>query len=174
MYPEPPDNKNKKIIASFIVILAVVLVTGSVIVFANKKDELPPSTSSATNISSDTTASVEGDSTIPNTNTSDSSAATTYKDGTYTAKASYRTPEGTESISVTVAVKDDAVSDVSISQSTNDREAAEYQAKFKSGYKTLVVGKQLAGLNLSNVSGSSLTPEGFNDALQEIRNQAQS
>lgn len=172
MPPEQQSNKNKKIITSFVAILAVVIITGGVVVFANKKDQTPANTSVA-DTSTTSSSAVESDSTTSNTNPSDSATTGTYKDGTYSAKASYRTPEGTESISVTVAVKDDTISDVSISQSTNDREAAEYQAMFKSGYKTLVVGKKLEGLNLSNVSGSSLTPEGFNDALQEIRNQAQ-
>jgi len=37
-----------------------------------------------------------------------------------------------------------------------------------------VIGKNIADVQLSRVSGSSLTPEGFNNALATIKSQAQS
>ena len=35
--------------------------------------------------------------------------------------------------------------------------------------KTLVVGKKITDVKLDKVSGSSLTPKGFNDALEQIK-----
>jgi hypothetical protein len=54
----------------------------------------------------------------------------------------------------------------------NDPEASQYQSQFISGYKSLVVGKSIDSVSLSRVSGSSLTSQGFNNALQQIKNQA--
>jgi hypothetical protein len=46
------------------------------------------------------------------------------------------------------------------------------QTDFAANYKTQVIGKKIEGLELSKISGSSLTPKGFNDALEKIRSQA--
>ncbi|MHD0330680.1 hypothetical protein ACY18M_17150, partial [Proteus mirabilis] len=51
-------------------------------------------------------------------------------------------------------------------------ESREYQAKFASGFKTLVVGKKIDEVSLSRVAGSSLTSGGFNAALADIESQA--
>ena len=50
----------------------------------------------------------------------------------------------------------------------------EYQDDFVGGYKSQVVGKSIAEIQLGKVSGSSLTSRGFNEALDQIRNQAKS
>lgn len=116
--------------------------------------------------------------------TSDQSAATvdqntslnpnaTYKDGTYNAIGDYSTPEGTEEIAVTITITSGMVTNSSISQQTRSRESSGYQQDFADNYKSFVEGKQLATLQLSRVAGSSLTPIGFNEALDAIRSQAQ-
>lgn len=99
-------------------------------------------------------------------------ATTAYKDGTYAASGSYRTPLSTETIAVTLTVQSDTVSDVSIQQVPQNRDAVVYQAAFRQNYKPFVVGKKLTDLRLSRVSGSSLTSIGFNEALDQIKAQA--
>jgi uncharacterized protein with FMN-binding domain len=129
---------------------------------------------SSTSVATDsTTASQSTDSATPAA--SDSTAASTgsYKDGSFTASASYSTPESTETIAVTITLKDGKVSTASVSQTPQDRESREYQQQFADNYKSEVIGKDIASIKLSKVAGSSLTSNGFNDALDSIEQQAQ-
>lgn len=101
------------------------------------------------------------------TGTTDSSG--TYADGTYTAEGSYSTPGGQESISVEVTVADDVVSAVTVTPEASGGNAARFQDEFASGIADEVVGQELASLSVDKVSGSSLTGDGFNAALDQIR-----
>lgn len=92
-----------------------------------------------------------------------------YKDGTYSAAGDYRAPSGAESISVSLTLKDDVVVDSSVTSTATNRETKQYQGKFMTNYKAQVVGKSIDELKLTNVSGSSLTPMGFNTALETIK-----
>lgn len=106
---------------------------------------------------------------------SDSSGnSQTYNDGSYTAGGTYRSPGGNESIEVSVTLKDGSVVSTKATSKATGREGEEYQQKFISSYATLVVGKSLDSINLSRVSGSSLTSQGFNSALTQIKAQAKS
>lgn len=102
----------------------------------------------------------------------DSSDVSAYKDGTYTATGSYLSPGGRESVELTVVIKDGVITETALKTQATDREAEDYQELFANHYKELVVGKKINGLSLSRVAGSSLTSNGFNDALQEIRDDA--
>jgi len=93
----------------------------------------------------------------------------TYADGTYTAEGSYSTPGGQESISVEVTVADDAVTAVTVTPEASGGNAERFQGEFASGIADVVVGQELAGLSVDKVSGSSLTGDGFNAALDQIR-----
>ena len=48
------------------------------------------------------------------------------------------------------------------------------QGKFKDAYQKEVIGKPISSIDLGVVGGSSLTPNGFEDALKKIREQAKS
>jgi hypothetical protein len=50
--------------------------------------------------------------------------------------------------------------------------AARFQKEFASGIADEVVGQALEGLSVDKVSGSSLTGDGFNAALDQIRTDA--
>jgi uncharacterized protein with FMN-binding domain len=97
----------------------------------------------------------------------------TYKDGTYNATGHYDSPGGTEAVKVSLTLASDKVSAATVSSGANDPTALSYQTIFISGYKSFVVGKKINTIKLSNVSGSSLTSQGFNDALKQIERQAQ-
>ncbi len=94
-----------------------------------------------------------------------------YRDGTYTASTSYNSPGGMDQIKVTLTLKNDVVMDVTTTAS-GDKTSERYQAMFLADYKQYVVGKNIASVKLDKVSGSSLTPAGFNDALAKIKAQA--
>jgi hypothetical protein len=98
--------------------------------------------------------------------------STTYKNGTYSANGSYFTPEGQESIGITLEIKNDIVTIASASIQARDGQSKRYQQMFASGLNSVVVGKKVDQINLTRVSGSSLTPKGFNDALAKIKVEA--
>ena len=95
-----------------------------------------------------------------------------YKDGTYTATGTYAVPEGSEQITVTLTVTNDIVVESSVVNDANEGDSRKYQSRFANSYKVQVVGKDIDDIRLSRVSGSSLTPNGFNAALAKIKTQA--
>lgn len=101
-----------------------------------------------------------------------SSSTHTYKDGTYSVVGSYKSPAGQEEIGVTVTLKNDIITDVTVTPKASAPRSKMLQQDFAANYKPMVVGKNIAGLNLGKVSGASLTPIGFNDALAKIEAKA--
>jgi hypothetical protein len=100
-------------------------------------------------------------------------SSSVYKDGTYSAVGLYMSPGGGDTVSVTVTLAKDIVVESEVVSGANDRTSERYQNRFISGYKQYVVGKNIADLHLTKVSGASLTPIGFNDALAQIKARAQ-
>ena len=103
---------------------------------------------------------------------SDGSATNAYADGTYTVDAGYQAPSGSESITVELTIADDTVTAVTVTGDATDREASHYQRRFASAIPADVVGQDISGVSVSRVAGASLTSNGFNSALDEIRSKA--
>jgi hypothetical protein len=139
---------------------------------AATEDEAPASSQS--DAGSDADSDADADATA-GAGTDGTAGATTgtYADGTYTAEGSYDTPGGEESISVEVTVADDVVTDVTVTPEASGGNAARFQDEFASGVADEVVGTELSGLQVDKVSGSSLTGDGFNAALDQIRADAE-
>ena len=104
--------------------------------------------------------------------TKETAGSSVYKDGTYTAIGSYEAPGGTEQITITLVIKNDIVTGASGVAGSYDRTSLRYENAFLSGFKQYVVGKSIDSIQLGRVSGASLTPQGFNDALAQIKSQA--
>lgn len=158
-----PNQSNKspifKIILGFIV--AVIVFLGGYIFLKNKQSNVVATDqNSGSNTSSTTTTVVVSDN-------------KKYKDGTYSAVGSYATPEQGEKIGVTLVLKDGVVTDTSLNLMAKDRTSKNMQADFEQGYKTQVVGKPIDQISLTVVNGSSLTSNGFMDALNQIKSEAQ-
>ncbi|MBA8815790.1 uncharacterized protein with FMN-binding domain [Microbacterium halimionae] len=127
-----------------------------------------------------------GCSTTDTSTTTDSAAATpessaaagsnassgTYDDGTYTAEGTYQTPESVETISVTVTLADNVITDVEVTGDPQARESQQYQSEFIGGIADVVEGKNIDDISVSRVAGSSLTSSGFNSAIEEIKSEA--
>lgn len=96
-----------------------------------------------------------------------------YKDGTYSATGTYKSPAGPESVNVSLTLRDGVVTDSTVVGTATNDKSINYQGLFVGGYKVLVVGRSINTLQLGAVSGSSLTPIGFNDALAKIKVNAQ-
>lgn len=97
-----------------------------------------------------------------------------YKDGSYSATGSYQSPEGTESIGVSLVLKNDVVITSTVVGNATGGISQRYQGIFIDNYKQYVIGKEISTLSLNKVSGSSLTPIGFNNAVRTIRAKAKS
>jgi uncharacterized protein with FMN-binding domain len=122
-----------------------------------------------------TTTPVETPVTVPaKGEMGDSTSTPIYKDGTYSATGNYNSPGGAEELGVTLTIKNDVVVDAVVVSKAFRPESMQYQGKFVANFKSQVIGKKLADLNLTKVSGSSLTPKGFDDAVAKIKVQAQS
>lgn len=101
-----------------------------------------------------------------------SAAGSTSTDGTYSAEGTYSSPDGQEEIAVTITVKSNLITAVSVQSVESNGEGQQYQARFASEISSAVVGKDLASLQVSTVAGASLTSNGFNSALEAIRSEA--
>jgi hypothetical protein len=95
-----------------------------------------------------------------------------YADGTNTAEGSYVAPSGPETISVSLTLAGDVVTDVSVIGDAVDHSAFEFQRRFAKGIAAEVVGRDISDLSVSRISGSSLTSIGFNAAVEMIRAEA--
>lgn len=159
------SNQSGKVhpaIAALIVIVLVGVVASVVIAVQNNQDASKNDTATTQSSTNQQTAS----------SPSSSTDTSTYKDGTYNAVGSYATPGGMESIELTVTIENGVITNTELAQKATDRDAKEYQAAFASGYSTLVVGKNVDEVSLSRVAGSSLTSNGFNAALDKIKEDA--
>jgi hypothetical protein len=160
---EETKDHRKAIITFLAVVIIAVVVVGAVATSSKKKAATDTSSSAASPTTSSTSNSASA-----------ASSSSTYKNGTYVATGSYESPGGEENITVHVTLQNGVVTSTSADSGAGDPEASEYQSMFISGYKSLVVGKDIANVSLSRVSGSSLTSQGFNDAISQIKNQAKS
>jgi uncharacterized protein with FMN-binding domain len=165
-----------------IVMTAVVLV-GIYFLILNNKPAATSASSASTDLSSDdsatTTTPTPSSEVLSDTSTTQSDSATTstgtsstFKDGTYTASADYSVPRDTNTIKVSLTVKDDVITAVEAKYSYGDRESTRYINSFDSAISGAVVGKKLDAAQLSRLSGASETTQGFDDALTTIISQA--
>lgn len=92
-----------------------------------------------------------------------------YADGSYEATGEYQSPGGAESIDVEITLEDDVVTDVTVTGNATQGNAQRYQAQFAGGIADVAVGVNIDELSVDKVAGSSLTSDGFNDALEQIK-----
>ncbi|MDQ6752737.1 MAG: hypothetical protein M3017_04835 [Actinomycetota bacterium] len=95
-----------------------------------------------------------------------------YKDGTFSADGHYLSPNGNETIGVTVTLANNVVKDLQLTPHPTNPNTRRFQSEFIGGVNAKVVGKNIDSLNVSKVAGSSLTSGGFNDALTQIKKEA--
>lgn len=100
----------------------------------------------------------------------DDAAATgsTYTDGTYKATGGYTSPGGPETVAVSLTLADGVVTAVEVTPEATNATSRQYQTQFASGIADEVVGVAIDDLDVTTVSGSSLTSGGFMDAVAQI------
>lgn len=99
---------------------------------------------------------------------------TDYESGTYEAVGNYISPGGAEEVGVTLVLEDGVVVDSTVEVLAEREISVAMQEDFAANYKDFVIGKYIDEVELTKVSGSSLTPNGFNDAVEKIKEQARS
>ena len=152
----PPERKVNPVFATIIVIVLVVGVTVGILVLQKMNGSTETTETTTSTSSTGTTGEV-------------ADTSTSYTNGEYTATGKYSTPGGSEDITVTLTLADDIITDVSADGSATSGNSSVYQSQFLDGYKELVIGKDIDEVSLSRVSGSSLTSNGFNEAVEAIR-----
>jgi len=100
------------------------------------------------------------------------SLASPYRNGVYKVNGDYISPGGAEQIGVTIKLENGIIKESEVEVLATRETSVEMQNDFKDNFKPMVIGKSIDEVELSKVSGSSLTPLGFNDALDKIKNQA--
>lgn len=178
-----PRNNAKWAVPVVVVILLVAIYAGvSAYNKRNNSNTNVVADSNATNTTQDINADANlntNTATNTSTNTSTNTATntppvktSTYKNGTYKANGSYISPGGQEQVAVSLTIKNDIVTDSSVTPTPASPTSSQYQGQFVANYKQFVTGKNISTLNLSKVAGSSLTSKGFNAAVEQIKAQA--
>lgn len=134
----------------------VVIVIAAVLVLTNSNSNPAPSPSS-------TTTTLRSPSTATNSS---------YKNGTYEVTGEYTSPGGEREVGVSITLENGVVTSSEFEGRASDATSQRFQKEFSDNYQAMVVGKNIDELMLTKVSGSSLTPKGFNDALEKIKQQA--
>ncbi len=96
-----------------------------------------------------------------------------YTNGVYNAIGNYISPGGAEKINVTITLQDGIITESEVTPQATHDISIRMQSDFSKNYKPFVIGKSIDEIKLTKVSGSSLTPGGFNNALEKIKTQAQ-
>ena len=136
---------------SLIVIILLVAVTTTAIVITENNNS---STGQTTN------------STVNETNLA------SYEDGTYRAIGSYFSPGGQATVELTVTLENGVITSTELATGSAPGESQVYIDQFIDGYEVEVIGKEIETVQLSRVAGASLTSIGFNDALDQIKDDA--
>ena len=92
-----------------------------------------------------------------------------YADGSYQANGTYTSPNGSENIIVAVTLEDDIVTEVDVTTNPNNPTTEFYQNAFAEGIAAEAVGVDIDLLDVTRVSGSSLTSGGFREAIATIK-----
>jgi uncharacterized protein with FMN-binding domain len=121
--------------------------------------------SSADNDSPSTPSSVSA-----SPSASSPSANRAYRDGAYSADGEYGSQNS--SIGVSVTLDDGVITDVEVTPHATNETSRGYQERFADAVPDLVEGKSIDAVQLDRVAGSSGTPDGFNAAIDQIKDEA--
>lgn len=107
----------------------------------------------------------------PSTPAPEADGSTQYADGRYEATGEYGSQDS--SIGVTLTLADDVITDVAVDPHATDPTSLDLQERFADAIGDRVVGRDIDDVHIDRLAGSSHTPDGFNDALEKIKNEAE-
>ncbi len=95
---------------------------------------------------------------------------TAYADGTYTATGQYGSAPSF--ITVTVTLHAGIITSAEVKTHATNPTSLDYQRRFAAAVPAAIIGKPIEQVKVDRLAGSSGTPEGFNAALAQIKQQA--
>jgi len=95
-----------------------------------------------------------------------------YQDGTHQADGWYGSLPS--SIGVELSLAGGVITDVDVTTHATDPTSLDHQERFADAVPEVVVGRRIDEVQVSRLAGSSGTPDGFNDALDRIKREAES
>ncbi len=110
--------------------------------------------------------------TAATTSTSGSTSSANYKDGNYSGEASYANPAGNSKLKVDLTLASGKITKIKVTPEATDPTSKGHQIDFAAGIAAETVGKSIDSLNISVIAGSSLTVQGFDKAIEEIKGEA--
>ena len=93
-----------------------------------------------------------------------------YRDGQYTATGWYGGLPS--SIIVDLSLRDGVITDVEVTPQAEDETSLDLQQRFAEAVPGVVVGRSIDEVELDKLAGSSGTTQGFNDAVDQIQEEA--
>ena len=152
--------------------IAVLVLAGAAIWMSNKPAATVPTAETPTPTGTNEQPSTPTP-TTPETPAPVVSGTKSYKAGSYGATGTYQSPAGAEELGITLTIDQAGViTDAKSQVMATNPASKKWQGVFTAGVNTEVVGKSIDQVSLGVVSGSSLTPKGFMDALEKIKVQA--
>jgi len=133
---------------------AAALLSAGLAACSGSADETPQTTSSAGRSSA----------------SSAPSASESYRDGTYSADGYYGSQNS--SVGVSVTLDDGVITSVDVTPHATNETSRDYQERFADAVPALVEGRSVDDVRLDRVAGSSGTPDGFNAAIDRIKEEA--
>ncbi len=169
---QPTTTASKSQTGPIIAIVGlIVIVVVGVLAFQNMNK--PAQTENATMTTEQTQQQTQtNQETAAQPSAAEAMTAGAYKDGTYTADGDYTSPGGAEQLGVTVTIANGVITSSEVEVKATRPISKTRQTDFKDNYKEQVEGKNIDEIVLTKVSGSSLSPKGFNDAIEKIKAEA--
>jgi uncharacterized protein with FMN-binding domain len=93
-----------------------------------------------------------------------------YRDGTFEATGWYGGLPSHHDVTLTIS--DDLITDVTISTPAEDPTSLEYQQAFAAALPDEVIGRHVDEVQIDRLAGASGCPDGFMDALEQIKAEA--
>ena len=118
-------------------------------------------------------SSSDGEQTAPDANNSEPAASqeSRYADGVYEATGEYGNQPSF--ITVTVNLANETITEVEVIPHATNPTSLDLQERFAEAVPAVVVGKRIDEVKVGRLAGSSGTPNGFNDAIRQIKQQAE-
>jgi len=91
-----------------------------------------------------------------------------YADGNYVAEGGYQSPNGSETIEVSLTLAGGVVTAVEVTPQGSGT-SQRYQGQFAGGVGAETIGKPIDEIDVARIAGSSLTSGGFREALATIK-----
>lgn len=174
----------------FIIIIAVIAVAALGFVYMSSSSGMPDSQLTATDETAvapttetsfnqtETEFEVTNDSGLEapvESETLETHSASAFRDGTFTAAATYLTPRRIpHEITVEMTVTAGVVASLEVLYDGDKTFANRQHQDFEADIYETVVGQELENLPVSRVGGASLTTRAFNEAMAEIQDAARS